>query len=680
MLEFESASALYQVITSEEAAARAATAIPMVPGYQIEKEVGSGASGVVFRAVAQKTGQRVALKLIHRRDSDPESTARNWRELNVLDRVQSPGVPRILDYGEVDGQLYIISEFIEGSHITDFVEERCGSQHQVLRLLIELCETVQSVHEFGVIHCDLKPSNILVAPDGHAHVVDFGIATLDNRSPRCVLDHRAPVGTPGFMAPEQARGDADAISTRSDVYAIGAIARRLLTGNPPHRPGDDLLEWCKRIATHPTPDVRNDAPGLSADLAAVLNKATAFEPSDRYGSAHELRQDLERIVCKEPVVARVPTKIEQVHYCIRKHPAIASCVFLIGVAAIAMQVQHAYWHHKTEEQIKLMQETVEFTLMRVLDEYKVRIGSMSARQDLLAALTPEVEWLRAALPHDPDTAALAVKVLLHRADLAEGESDFVAGYAACLRANAILAEIATAADEQPEFTRLRARTLVRTGDLGSKAIDRAQAERWYRRAHQELLEGFGRRPDHIGLRDDLFWSWDRLRMWVPEHKQLDWYEKQITRANALVAVAPDRPLSHFAEATALSRLAHLLIARQEPESHQAATDLFERSYEVSSMLVEVEPNRLSFIESRIIAARGLFEIAREIGDRDLVIDAADRLDEAMAALDPGHVGNNILRGVVRRSLLQMHRGLADVGEFEASDRALLNAEQWQDLL
>ena len=318
---------------------------PLVPGFLIERLLGEGGSGEVFEAVSTKTGRRVALKIMRHPIGDRDTAQRAWREFDALDRVRTPCVPRLDGYGEVDGRFYIATEFIDGHPITTYAHRARLGQRQALELVANVCEAVQDLHEHGVLHRDLKPGNILIDNKGRPVIIDLGLASIATGSGGTLGAEGMPVGTPAYMSPEQARGEHPGVSTRSDVYALGAIARLLVTGTTPHDTGGPLMGVISRIASTPARRPREQDPSVPPSLDAVLAKATAFEPEERYASAAGFAADLRRYLRGEPVEARPPGAWVRGVRWVMRHPVLTTgigCTGLLIFTVVVMDVAVRY--------------------------------------------------------------------------------------------------------------------------------------------------------------------------------------------------------------------------------------------------------------------------------------------------------------------------------------------------
>ena len=305
--------------------------LPRIDKYELLRPLGEGGMGEVFLARQLEPVERhVAIKLL--RDIDAAPFAAEWfeRERQTLARMNHPGIAQIFDGGKTkDGELYLVMEFVRGEPLTAYCERRKLDLHSRLRLLGDVCEAVHHAHQKSVIHRDLKPDNVLVAEvDGkpRCKVIDFGIARTANAKNAATDEDRAVLGTWRYMSPEQRKPTALGLDTRSDVYALGVMLFELIAGANPHQdagPKDDIAEALTKrepgteLATAGPERLRARAESLATsphkllrllrpELDAIVRRAMAEDRNDRYGSAAELRLDLERFRRNEPLAA-MPT-------------------------------------------------------------------------------------------------------------------------------------------------------------------------------------------------------------------------------------------------------------------------------------------------------------------------------------------------------------------------------------
>ncbi len=314
-------AALYEPIPTAETPHE--PALPTIEGYLIEDRIGGGAGGDVYRAVHLGSDRPLAVKLFRYKLGDGLHSKRAWRELDLLQQLRLPAIPRLIDYGTHDGKLFIATEFIEGHPLDQHCQISGSDLETRVTLLAQTADAVQTLHERGILHRDIKPSNIIVDGSGLPLLIDLGVATLlDGNTTETLTEEGTPIGSPAFMSPEQARGERDRISTRSDVYSLGATAYLLLTSDTPHDMDATLHESIRRVAQDEPRQPRDLESSLPKPLAAILTKACARKPEDRYSSTAEYAADLRRWLNHEPVEAGGLSIPQRLGRYVVKHPVI----------------------------------------------------------------------------------------------------------------------------------------------------------------------------------------------------------------------------------------------------------------------------------------------------------------------------------------------------------------------
>src|SRR5262245_37979987 len=268
--------------------------LPRIRGYEVQGVLGRGGMGVVYKARHRRLNRAVALKMLLAGPyARPEELERFLREAEAVAGLRHANVVQGYDVGDLDGQPYFTMEEVEGRSLADKLAGAPPSSDQRAVLVAALAEAIQVAHQSGIVHRDLKPANILLTADGTPKVTDFGLARrLDSGG---LTLTGIPVGTPSYMAPEQGRGNVNAIGPAVDVYALGAILYELLTGRPPFRAETAAATLQQVLSEDPVPPSRLN-PRVPRNLETICLKCLHKEPRLRYVSAAALAEDLRRFL------------------------------------------------------------------------------------------------------------------------------------------------------------------------------------------------------------------------------------------------------------------------------------------------------------------------------------------------------------------------------------------------
>ncbi len=306
--------------------------VPTVPGYEITGELGRGGMGVVYEARHVRLNRQCALKMILAgAHAGPDDVARFITEAEAIARLEHPSIVQIRHIGDVDGLPFLELEYLAGGGLDSQLDGTPWPANKAARLAEQLALGIAEAHRQGVVHRDLKPSNVLLAADGTPKVSDFGLAKmLDNQS--ALTQSESVMGSPSYMAPEQASGQGKKAGPAVDLYAAGAILYELLTGRPPFR-GTTVLETLEQVkTTEPVPPSRL-VPGVPRDIETICLKSLQTEPAKRYETAQALSEDLRRFLDSRPILARRTSRVERLGRWCRRNPVIAT---LVGVAALLL--------------------------------------------------------------------------------------------------------------------------------------------------------------------------------------------------------------------------------------------------------------------------------------------------------------------------------------------------------
>ena len=304
-----------------------------VGDYELLEEVGRGAQGVVYRARQKSLNRIVALKIIGLGHWATKAHIRRFRlEAEAAARLDHPFIVPIHEIGESDGSCYFSMQLVEGGRLDHVIKREPMPCRQVAELIAKLARTVHHAHQRGILHRDIKPGNILLDAKGDPHLTDFGLARLLETESSVTRTTEA-LGTPSYMAPEQARGDDTQLSSATDVYGLGAVLYQLLTGYPPFV-GKTTYETIHQVLDTDPRHPRLLNPKVDRDFSTICLKCLQKDPQHRYSSALALAEDLERWLRHEPIQARHTGTLVRANKWIRREPlATALIASLLALAA-----------------------------------------------------------------------------------------------------------------------------------------------------------------------------------------------------------------------------------------------------------------------------------------------------------------------------------------------------------
>ena len=336
--------------------------IEAIPGYELLGILGRGGMGIVFRARQLSLKRQVALKMILTgRHARPAERARFQREAEAVARLQHPNIVQIYEVGEQNGLPYCALEFVNAGSLAQFLDGNPQLPRISAQFVHDLAQAMQYAHKRGIVHRDLKPANILlhldesrILKDGQIadtavfgdltcyvpKITDFGLA-MHMGLEEGLFRHGAIVGTPSYMAPEQARGTSGEVGPAADVYALGAILYEMLTGQPPFNAAT-LEETAQRVLTQEPVGPTQLQPKVSRDLETICLVCLQKNPAHRYGSAEAMGEDLRRYLANEPILARRTHLPERVVKWAIRRPLLTACG--IGGLALTSLLWWVWWN------------------------------------------------------------------------------------------------------------------------------------------------------------------------------------------------------------------------------------------------------------------------------------------------------------------------------------------------
>ena len=325
-----------------------------VPGYEILGELGRGGMGVVYKARHLKLNRIVALKMIltggHAGSDDVK---RFLSEAEAVAAFQHPNIVQVFDSGQHNNIPYMALEFVEGGSLADKLKNGPLSAGESAQLVERIAHGMNTAHQGGIVHRDLKPDNVLLTKDGTPKVTDFGLAKKVEGNSELTRTG-AIMGTPSYMAPEQAGGEGKRVGPAADVYALGAVLYCCLAGRPPFQAPSPLDTILQVVSSEPTP-LRQLNPKIPRDIETICLKCLEKEPLKRYASAEKLADELQRYLNDEPITARPVSQTERAFKWVKRNTALATAlvtvflVLILGAGISSWQAMEAYHQKQVAE-------------------------------------------------------------------------------------------------------------------------------------------------------------------------------------------------------------------------------------------------------------------------------------------------------------------------------------------
>ena len=485
-------------------------------GYELLGAHARGGTAVVHKARHRRLNRLAAIKTIGvGRQVSPLDLERFRNEAETLGSLSHPNIVPVYEVAEHDGRLFLFMPYLEGGSLADNIASYRDDPRKTAKLVATVARAIDHAHRHGILHRDMKPSNILLDRSGQPHVSDFGLALrLDMDSDLTVTG--AIVGTPSFMAPEQAQGRRSALTTSTDVHGLSAVLYTLLTGQPPFR-GETTLDTIEMVRNTAPTSPRMLNPRLDRDLDTICLKCLEKEPQARYGSALALADDLERWLAGEPIAARPISPMAVGWRWARRNPLVASLITSVAALFVAgifgVLISNFVLERKNAEVIRqrdiartqqrLARQAVDTFFTNQVENWLRFKPAMEEKQvELLDAALRYYEEIARADDSDPtardDVARAAlrmgnIRVLLNRIDMAE--SAFGRAIAVC-ESRIRTEPIATSTHA------IKVEALIDLANAHRKRMDKdgdQKAERLHRQAI-ELCQAAAEQPENAEFR------------------------------------------------------------------------------------------------------------------------------------------------------------------------------------
>lgn len=376
---------------------------PEVPGYEILEELGRGGMGVVYKARQLRLNRLVALKMILAGDyAGADAIDRFLAEAEIVARLCHPNIVQIHAIGDCEGRPYVELEYVEGGSLALRLDGTPWPPRAAARLVESLATALAETHRLGIVHRDLKPANILMTDDGTPKITDFGLAKAGDKDMGLTRTNSI-LGSPSYMAPEQAEGRTRDVGPAADIYALGANLYELLTGRPPFL-GPTVLATLDLVKNAEPVPPRHLQPGVSVDLETICLKCVQKEPPRRYESADAVAEDLRRYLAGEPILARPTPRWERAWKWIRRRPSSAALI-VVTVLSILAAAGGGLWYRADRDR-RHATERQRIAGVRLQVDRFVLVGKEAARREDWDGARAQMASALALIRNEPELAPL----------------------------------------------------------------------------------------------------------------------------------------------------------------------------------------------------------------------------------------------------------------------------------
>jgi tetratricopeptide (TPR) repeat protein len=314
-------------LVDQSQATRMAPSLSTMGRFEVIERLGVGGFGTVWKARDKALDRTVAIKIPRAGAMTPEEQEKFFREARAAAQLRHPSIVSVYEVGRDGASIYIVSDFIRGVTLSDWLTGRKLTSREAVELSAKIADALHHAHENSVVHRDLKPANIMIDDGGQPHLMDFGLARRDVGELTVTIDGQV-MGTPAYMSPEQAKGEAHTADRRSDVYSLGVILFQLLTGELPFRGNARML--IHQVINDEPPSPRTLNANINRDLELICLNCLSKDPAERYASAAALEADLRHWLAGEPISIRAPAITSLVRLWLRQNFGAAGWTVVVG--------------------------------------------------------------------------------------------------------------------------------------------------------------------------------------------------------------------------------------------------------------------------------------------------------------------------------------------------------------
>lgn len=626
-------------------------ALPAMPGmsrYKMVRTLGRGGMGVVYLAHDLQLDRPVALKMLAGGPAaSPEALARFQAEARAVAQLHHPHIAPVFDIGEVEDRPYFTMEYLAGGTLSDRLRKGPYRPRDAAAVVETLARAIHSSHQQGILHRDLKPANVLLTEDGIVKITDFGLAKWLERADSATRTGEI-LGTPSYMAPEQASGVVRKLGPACDVYALGAILYELLTGRPPLQSPDPMQTLLLVLSEDPVPPQRL-TPGIPRDLQTICMKCLDKSPGSRYATAMELAEDLERFAQGLPIRARPLPFWERGARLARRHPSLAALLLVI-VLAVTTIIVGSLWYNaqlrselsRSEQLFERGRELAQWMLFDHTEDIGRLRGSTEPQEKLITQLLEYLDAM-AELADRDDALTLEVAKAYRRIGEVQGDPNHTnlgqtEAALASYQKSARLYKQLLAAGGDTELERELALTWADIAEI-ERTLGQQDAAVEYADDAINLLRELDERKHHTTpLKQALLIALDRRARLAADVGQLDQAltlrREALELAESITRELPDSSDARRLLATVQSDMGQVYEAQGD---QQQAKKYYREALSAITGIASAKPHDARAQRDLTVALLHLGDILAREGDMDEAMASFERvvqLRRELVALDP----------------------------------------------